>query len=971
MSKFYFSMVVYVDDDLMLDKSIRSIYKVEKSIYEQVKLIIVDSICSQISIDTFEKWKTKLGEKNVCYVDANGLPVEAAYNLALTEVRGKYVNFTLASNWFDAGCLEAILKIAQMYNEPKLISLAPWTVNEKDEVVQYRMSPVAQNGIDYYRKIKLYREPEQLQLMFHAYFIRTFLFYDKGERNLFKEELHSDALVEKLLELLSEWRKYIFLPLTKLNYTMQMEDNTSTFMHQYDEWWYNDSLKNWMKPFVEKVAAKNGVIEKFIRVAMLYLIFARYNCNYNDRNKGVIKGEKLQEFILLTGEILQYVDSDRILRKNNEQLFVIPRSVRLLFMKIRAESANCESKIVTMGKSFYFFAYKKNIDCSKNTINISNNNIFADIKSSDGDTLIHSYSLLSMNMDKSRIVPKVTMQYENDNLSFIGDIDKEQIILKAINYKDGLLEIYGIFSGGDFLEKDNIKVVIASEEREVYVEYSEIYGLNKEFGITYNHKYNFKVSIPAHPFVGKENYQFYIELEEGKRVPLKIRSGAVYSHLVENIYAQYWCYTDGWAANIANKTILRIYRLNEEENKEKVFQNELEKRSRAGDKYAAQALRIRRKYFKKINENRNIWITFDKLYKAGDNGEYIYDYISKNHKYIDMKYLIKDDSPDYTRMLDKGNSLLVWGQEDTIVDVLCARVILTTHANVVSYCGIEKSLIPYICDLFNPINVCIQHGLTTQNIAQFQNRLFDNLQLYLCASPNEIRNLERPIYGFDNDMLKLTGVARYDGLKNSDQKQILITPTWRRNIANANVAHVKKGHNEFFKNSEYFRIYNSLINDERLIDEAKKYGYRIIYLLHPAVSSQLEDFDRNDYVELIPAASDMNYEKILTESSLMVTDYSGVQFDFAYQRKPLLYYHPASLPPHYEQSKAYQYDKDAFGPIIDNHQEIVNQLCEYMKNGCEMKPEYVERANKFFAYEDFENCERIFKEIYKLYSDNF
>lgn len=86
--------------------------------------------------------------------------------------------------------------------------------------------------------------------------------------------------------------------------------------------------------------------------------------------------------------------------------------------------------------------------------------------------------------------------------------------------------------------------------------------------------------------------------------------------------------------------------------------------------------------------------------------------------------------------------------------------------------------------------------------------------------------------------------------------------------------------------------------------------------MHPAVSSQLEDFDRNDYVELIPAASDMNYEKILTESSLMVTDYSGVQFDFAYQRKPLLYYHPASLPPHYEQSKAYQYDKDAFTLLL-------------------------------------------------------
>lgn len=51
------------------------------------------------------------------------------------------------------------------------------------------------------------------------------------------------------------------------------------------------------------------------------------------------------------------------------------------------------------------------------------------------------------------------------------------------------------------------------------------------------------------------------------------------------------------------------------------------------------------------------------------------------------------------------------------------------------------------------------------------------------------------------------------------------------------------------------------------------------------MSAQLEDFDRNDYVELIPATGDMSYEKILTESSLMVTDYSGVQFDFAYQRQ--------------------------------------------------------------------------------------
>ena len=34
---------------------------------------------------------------------------------------------------------------------------------------------------------------------------------------------------------------------------------------------------------------------------------------------------------------------------------------------------------------------------------------------------------------------------------------------------------------------------------------------------------------------------------------------------------------------------------------------------------------------------------------------------------------------------------------------------------------------------------------------------------------------------------------------------------------------------------------------------AKKYGYRIKYVLHPIVSAQVDDFDKNDYVDVIPA----------------------------------------------------------------------------------------------------------------------
>ena len=145
---------------------------------------------------------------------------------------------------------------------------------------------------------------------------------------------------------------------------------------------------------------------------------------------------------------------------------------------------------------------------------------------------------------------------------------------------------------------------------------------------------------------------------------------------------------------------------------------------------------------------------------------------------------------------------------------------------------------------------------------------------------------------------------------------------------------------------------------------SKEYGYRIIYLLHPAMSSQAEDFDRNDYVELMEAAGDMSYEKILTESSLIVTDYSGVQFDFAYQRKPVVYYHPEVLPPSYEEG-VYRYDKNGFGEICTKHDELIDTLCDYIRNECKIKPFYNDRANDFFAYDDFNSCERIYNEVKK------
>ena len=49
------------------------------------------------------------------------------------------------------------------------------------------------------------------------------------------------------------------------------------------------------------------------------------------------------------------------------------------------------------------------------------------------------------------------------------------------------------------------------------------------------------------------------------------------------------------------------------------------------------------------------------------------------------------------------------------------------------------------------------------------------------------------------------------------------------------------------------------MNDYYVVQKA--YGYKIKFLLHPILSSQLEDFTKNDELEVIPSVGDLSYEK--------------------------------------------------------------------------------------------------------------
>ncbi len=568
------------------------------------------------------------------------------------------------------------------------------------------------------------------------------------------------------------------------------------------------------------------------------------------------------------------------------------------------------------------------------------------------------YDSLNKNIEYREFLSEIHV-INNDMMIFNASNTRIKILL--MDYIDGELIITATYPF-PFDEK-KLKIYAEYLGRKIYAEKNNLYSEYKAFGEKLYENYTFELKIPLKINSGKQYIRFFLESNKST-VELNINFNKPLSRLSKLKYAYWNC--GKFTLNYRQKGIL-------------VMKNSKLRHLKREFKYIISLLRNKNINAKKAAllrilyhltkpfYKKEIWLFEDKIYKGGDNGEYLYTYACKQKDGIKKYYILKKDCIDARRFKKENKKYVKFSTIRHKLLFLNSNIVFTTHNNAIKHHSFNEINEKYFRDLYNSTTVCIQHGLTVQYIPHLTNRINDNLKKYFLASPIEKKNMKNKEYAYEghDDILEITGCPRYDGLKNNDKKQILITPTWRHYLALPVLKFAEsRRYNDDFKDSEYFKIYNTIINDKKLIDAAKKYGYKVIYLLHPCTSSQINDYDKNDFVELIAATDDLNYEKILTESSLMVTDYSGVQFDFAYMYKPIIYFHPDELPPSYEEGE-YKYETMALGEITKNIEETIDLLCEYMKNDCKVKDEYKKRIDKFFKYHDYNNCKRIYDEIIK------
>lgn len=366
--------------------------------------------------------------------------------------------------------------------------------------------------------------------------------------------------------------------------------------------------------------------------------------------------------------------------------------------------------------------------------------------------------------------------------------------------------------------------------------------------------------------------------------------------------------------------------------------------------------------YKFIFNKKEIWLICEDKNEARDNGYHLFKYIRKEHPQINAYYVINKKSIDYNKVNKFGNVIQHRSFKHWLY-YLSANKIISTQKN-----GNPSSALFYILQVYGILKnnrIFLQHGIIMNNNT-FLHYNETKFKLFICGAKKEYEYVSNK-FGYPEGTVQYLGLARYDNLYNYsvNKKQIVIMPTWRDWIAKEVNFLGKK---EDFINTNYFKTYNSLINNDKLISYIEKNNIIIYFFPHRNMQKFIKNFSAKSENIKIVTANEMDIQDLLKESALMITDYSSVNMDFAYMCKPLIYY---QFDKEEFRSKQYEegyfsYENDGFGPVIEKENELINEIIRIYNLGYKLEEKYLDRINHFFKLRDTYNCKRNYEAIKEI-----
>lgn len=355
--------------------------------------------------------------------------------------------------------------------------------------------------------------------------------------------------------------------------------------------------------------------------------------------------------------------------------------------------------------------------------------------------------------------------------------------------------------------------------------------------------------------------------------------------------------------------------------------------------------------------SKRVWIICERGDDARDNGYWFYKHLNSEHKYVNNYYLIKKSSVDYQKIRKIGKTVRYKSFKHWLL-YCAAEVRASTHLSSFAPGNFIGEWFKYHKQ--KGINVFLQHGITHND---FPSNYFEKngSDLIICGAKPEFDSFIK-LNHFPKSNVVLSGFSRFDGLHDFEvKKQILVMPSWRSYLFGLS--------KECFSESNYFKHWSSILSNNELLDYCKAKDISIVFYPHYSMQSYIELFKplQNSVVK-IADFDNFDVQELLKESSLLVTDYSSILFDFAYMKKPEILYQfdeDEFYGKHYQRGY-FDHRKDGFGEVLTNEEDVISTIkqfdCDFL-----IKPKYCDRINRFFTINDTCNSERIYQAIIKKF----
>jgi glycosyltransferase involved in cell wall biosynthesis len=336
-----------------------------------------------------------------------------------------------------------------------------------------------------------------------------------------------------------------------------------------------------------------------------------------------------------------------------------------------------------------------------------------------------------------------------------------------------------------------------------------------------------------------------------------------------------------------------------------------------------------------------IWLFMDDIMTAGFGAEQMFTYCSEKNDGIDKYFIIGKDTLDGYRLGQIGTVIEYGSSMHKMLYLFAEKIILSDIESDNYNPFIKENLVSVSGSLAKSDIVYIPREIgDMKNI----NALTKNLSLITVATDTEREYLTGSAYGFGSDVVVKTGLPKFDLLPEEHDYCILIMPNYQKMTENA--------YDFDFAASEYCKKISDLLCDERLLDASDEFEFEIDFAPHTDTYVQLADYEIDDDIEVIPPTRPRS--ALYADCALLITDSLAI-FDYVYMKRPVIYYPFSDI-----ETKFLDSEMPKFGATAENHEELVDLIIQFMREGCEMPPEYCERVDEFFGASDSANRKRIY-----------